>query len=136
VSIYCISKTKHAPMWRKLRADGAPIISTWIDEAGPGETKDFGELWTRCLTEVHRSTYCVAYIERGDELHGGLIEIGAALHAGHVVRIVIKDIVALRQLCEVPKTLCIAGLKTAQHHPLIQICESMDDALGLADSLK
>jgi len=81
--IYIASKTKHAPRWRFLRDKvGEPIISTWIDEAGEGETSDFHDLWHRCLTEAAGCRVLIAYREPGEVLKGGWVEIGAALSSG------------------------------------------------------
>src|SRR5690606_5090911 len=46
------SAPERPAMWRKLRDHGHPIISTWIDEAGEGESHDLGDLWGRILREV------------------------------------------------------------------------------------
>jgi hypothetical protein len=43
--IYIASKTKHAARWLEYRAQGEPIISTWIDEAGEGASADLHDLW-------------------------------------------------------------------------------------------
>lgn len=83
--IYVASKVKHALFWRTLRSAGFPIISTWIDEAGEGESADYGELAARCIDEVLSSTRVVLYCEDGDILKGALIEVGAALAAGKPV---------------------------------------------------
>ena len=41
--IYVASRVSRAEMWRGYRDEGGvPIVSTWIDEAGDGETDDFG----------------------------------------------------------------------------------------------
>lgn len=77
--IYIASKTRHAARWRALRAEGVPIISTWIDEAGPGETRDFTGLWERCVHEAATATVVILYAEPGDVLEGAFIEVGAAL---------------------------------------------------------
>lgn len=79
VRIYVASKTRHAPMWKALRERGVPIISTWIDEAGPGETADLSELWTRCVREVENSTALLLYKEEADVLKGAWVELGVAL---------------------------------------------------------
>ena len=39
-------------MWRRLRSEGWPIVSTWIDEDGEGQTDDFSDLWERIHREV------------------------------------------------------------------------------------
>lgn len=87
--IYIASKTVHAPRWRTLRdVEGLPINSTWIDEAGPGESKSLEDLWERCISEA-RSAHCLIAYREGDEvLKGALVEIGAALAAGKYVFLV------------------------------------------------
>lgn len=58
--IYVASRVHRAPMWQKLRTGGFSITSTWIDEAGEGETEDFGELWERISDKL------VLYAETDD----------------------------------------------------------------------
>lgn len=84
--IYVASKTKHAPMWRTLRKYAvAPIISTWIDEAGAGESSDIPDLAKRCIDEASRAAATVLYCEPGEVLKGALMEVGAALASGRMV---------------------------------------------------
>lgn len=83
--IYMASKTAHAPRWRKLRALGLPIISTWIDEAGVGETKCFTDLWRRCASEAAEADALIVYREPGEVLKGAFVEVGCALTAGKPV---------------------------------------------------
>ncbi|MDK9702535.1 MAG: hypothetical protein OEL20_05300 [Sulfuritalea sp.] len=80
--IYFASKVIHAPRWRALRAGGVPTISTWIDEAGEGQTADYAELAERSLREIARATAVVLYCEPGELLKGALLEAGAALMHG------------------------------------------------------
>lgn len=71
-----------AIMWRRLRAEGWPIVSTWIDEDGPGQTDDMAELWVRIAAEVTGAAGLVIYIDPDDfPLKGALIEVGMALAA-------------------------------------------------------
>jgi hypothetical protein len=86
--IYTASKTKHAHLWRYLRAAGAPIISTWIDEAGEGESADLHDLWERCISESRDCKTLIVYKEPEDVLKGAWVEIGAALAAGKPVHAV------------------------------------------------
>jgi hypothetical protein len=80
-------------MWRRLRSEGFPIISTWIDEAGEGETQDFGELWTRIAREIASARGLVLYAEPGDfPLKGALIEVGLALGMGKPVGVVLPGV--------------------------------------------
>ncbi|WP_192246147.1 hypothetical protein [Mesorhizobium silamurunense] len=79
------SKVVHADKWKKLRAEGWPIISTWIDEAWVGETKDFADLWKRCADEASKASVLLLYREPGEILKGAFIEAGIALAAGRSV---------------------------------------------------
>jgi len=80
--IYIASKVTHGHHWQKLREEGRPIISTWIDESGAGQTADWRDLWTRCVTEAARASALIVYREPGEILKGAWIEVGAALSAG------------------------------------------------------
>jgi nucleoside 2-deoxyribosyltransferase len=68
-----------------LRAAGAPIISTWIDEAGEGESADLHDLWGRCISESKNCDALIVYREPEDVLKGAWVEIGAALAVGRPV---------------------------------------------------
>lgn len=82
-SVYVASRASdpaRPSMWKAFRAAGAIITSTWIDEAGPGETKNYRELWGRIEAEVHFSERLVLYIERQDlPMKGAYIETGMAM---------------------------------------------------------
>lgn len=80
--IYVASKTKHAPMWKSYRERGWPINSTWIDEAGAGESGDLADLWRRCTSEAASANVLVIYREPEDVLKGAWVELGAALVKG------------------------------------------------------
>jgi len=81
-------------MWRMLRDKKAwPIISTWIDEAGPGQTASMIDLWTRIEQEIAASSGVLLYIEPGDlPLKGAYIECGMALGMGKRVAVVMLGI--------------------------------------------
>lgn len=78
-SIYIASKTKHAAKWIALRKSGVNIISTWIDEAGAGETKDKSDLCYRCVNESMECDAMIVYAEEGDILRGAYIEMGIGM---------------------------------------------------------
>jgi nucleoside 2-deoxyribosyltransferase len=81
--IYVASEVKHASLWLSARADGYPIISTWIDEAGPGETPSLAALWERIVPEVLSADAFVIFRDGFDEiLKGAYVELGIALAAG------------------------------------------------------
>lgn len=80
-------------MWRALRATGVPIVSSWIDEDGPGQTPDMSVLWQRIAAEVASATDLVLYVERSDfPLKGAFVEVGMALALGKTVTIVCPDL--------------------------------------------
>lgn len=88
MKIYIASKTKHAEKWKKLRNAGVNIISTWIDEAGAGESKNLTDLAARCIDEAKSADRLILYCEPSDKLKGALIEVGAALASGVPVYVV------------------------------------------------
>ncbi len=95
--IYIASKTKHAERWRLLRANGVPIVSTWIDDAGEGETTDWNDLWERCIAEVKGARAVVLYVEPEETHKGTLIEVGVAIASGVPVFWVGPEIGSIRR---------------------------------------
>jgi hypothetical protein len=118
VTIYIASKTYHAPLWRDLRTQGIPIISTWIDEAGDEESSSFEDLWRRCIDEASSAQFTIVYRASGDVLKGALIEVGAALASG-------RQVIAVG--CE--------GF-TFTHHKQVQHAASMQEALKICEGEK
>ena len=113
LGIYVASRTIHAAMWKELQSEGVPIISTWLDEAGAGETEDFSDLWRRCVDEVKRAGRLVAFHSEGDVWKGAFIEIGVALGAG------------------VPVTVVGGPPGSWPAHPLVSQARSVREAVGL-----
>lgn len=73
---------ERAAMWRAYRRAGARIISSWIDQDGPGETLDFSQLWVDIQTEITACQRLVLFAEPGDfPLKGALVEVGMAIIA-------------------------------------------------------
>lgn len=95
-AIYVASRAsipERSAMWRQLRAEGWNITSTWIDEAGEGETADFAELWQRIEGEIRAAIGVVLYAEPGDfPLKGALIEVGMAMGMGKPVACVLPGV--------------------------------------------
>lgn len=84
--IYIASKVKHAHRWQFLRdVVGEPVISTWIDEAGEGQSSDLADLWQRCIAEASSARVLILYREPDEVLKGGWVELGAALASGVTV---------------------------------------------------
>ena len=110
--IYTASKTAHANRWRDLRASGWPIVSTWIDDAGQGETTSFEDLWLRCISEAASAYAILLYREPGEVLKGAFIEAGVALASG-------KPVHAIG-----------CGEFSFVNHPLVTQHETLDAALA------
>ena len=111
-------------MWRRLRAEGWPIVATWIDEDGEGATADFGELWDRIRHEVTGAAGLILYAEPGDlPLKGALIEVGMALAAGVPVVAVLPGVVLE------PRSMRPIGSWLA--HPLVSMAPSVEVACSM-----
>lgn len=91
--IYVASRAsvpERSAMWRRLRSEGWPIVSTWIDESGEGETADFADLWHRIEREIQCCDGLILYAERDDfPLKGALVEVGIALGLGKPIAVVL-----------------------------------------------
>lgn len=98
------------------------IISTWIDEAGEGETEDLADLWTRILAEIQLADRLVLYAEPDDfPLKGAYVEIGAALALEKPVFTVTPDLVLQKPSYRPLGSWC--------QHPLV-VMTTLDVALG------
>ena len=126
--IYVASRASvpaRSAMWRDLRSDGWKIASTWIDEAGEGETADYTELWTRIFAEIAAAEKLVLYAESRDfPLKGAILEAGIALGMGKPV------IVCLPGVQLEGRTMRPIGSWLA--HPNVSRCDSILDAMDLA----
>lgn len=113
--LYGASKTEHAHLWRdvrdELREDGVDIVSTWIDEAGEGESASLVDLWVRCIEETRSAHLLVAYHREGDVWKGAFVEVGAALANGIPVYVMGRP----------------PGSWT--NHPLVMFVSSVDEAI-------
>jgi hypothetical protein len=72
--IYISSRVKHAELWRAYRDAGWPIISTWINQAGPTPH------WLNIQSEIAQCQVLLLYVVENDfPLKGALVEVGMAL---------------------------------------------------------
>lgn len=111
MKVYVASKSVHGPRWITMREHGAPFVSSWIDESGPGQTSDWADLTARCVREAAAADGLIVYAEPGEILKGALIEWGAALAAG--------------------KPVVYVGPKHKWTvHPLVQTADSVEQALN------
>ncbi len=101
-----------------------PIIASWIDEAGAGNTEDFGVLWERIRQDVSAATHVVVFACTADfTLKGALVEVGMAIAAGKPIRLVLARDVALE-----PRSCRPIG--SWINHPLVKRFESIEAALA------
>jgi hypothetical protein len=123
---YVASRTRHAARWRALRALGYRINSSWIDEAGPGQTPNLGLLWERITREVTTSRMVLLYLEPDDfPVKGALVEVGMALGAVVPVRVVMPG-VALDD--------AYRPIGSWIWHPIVSIKDSVEEAMADADA--
>lgn len=92
VKLYIASKSEHGTKWQAMRhvlaGVGVEIVSTWIDESGPGESADMTDLWVRCIAEAASCDLLVAVHHGGEIWKGAFVEIGAALAHARPVYVV------------------------------------------------
>lgn len=126
--IYVASRAsvpERGAMWRRFRAQGVPITSSWFDEDGDGATGDFCELWSRIENEIADSAALVLYAETADfPLKGAFIEAGIALGLGKPVIVCLPDLGLLDHSYR-PIGSWIA-------HPLVTRCDDIAAAIALA----
>jgi hypothetical protein len=117
------SLPERSAAWRRLRDDdGWKITSSWIDEAGAGESSDLGSLWSRIEAEIARSERLILYVETEDfPLKGALIEVGMALAHRIPIRVVAPGVVL--------DPVSFRPIGSWVRHPLVTFCDTMDEAL-------
>lgn len=127
--IYVASRAsvpERASMWRVFRRHyGVQIVSSWIDEAGEGETGDFTELWDRITAEIVSADYLVLYAKDGDfPLKGALIEAGIALGLGKPVIVCLPHVRLDERSCR--------PIGSWIRHRLVTRNDKIHEALGVA----
>lgn len=122
--IYVASRTRHARTWRELRAAGYPIVASWIDEAGPGETADYADLMWRCAYEASHAQAIVLYAEADDIAgwKGAWFELGAAVACGVPAFFVGVD----------DSQSALRHPASALRHPAVTCCDSLAVAMARA----
>jgi hypothetical protein len=125
--IYVASRVCRAEMWKKYRAQGRAVISTWIDEAGEGETDSFTELWGRLHKEIAACNGLIFYGDVTDApWKGALVEVGIALGLGKPVAAVILGEVEGRTYRPVGSWL---------EHPGVRRLRNVSEAFDYLESL-
>jgi hypothetical protein len=124
--IYGASRVVWAPVWLGLVKRGVPIISSWIYEAGQGETADLSELWSRVRQEISQCRALILYVDGMDDfpLKGALVEVGMAIAFNKPVFVVLTD-VELE-----PRSMRPVG--SWLHYKGVLRCETMQEALYAA----
>lgn len=125
--IYIASRAsvpERAALWRAYRRRGVVLTSTWIDEAGEGQTEDLSELWERIVFEVAAADRLVLYAEAEDfPLKGAFIEVGIALGLQKPITVCLPN-VELQ-----PRSFRPIG--SWVNHPKVTRCDNIDQAMGL-----
>lgn len=123
------SVPERSALWRKMRdEEGYLITSTWINEAGDGDTADFGELWERIAKEIQRSSSLLLYAEPDDfPLKGALIEAGMALGMDKRVIVCLPNVDVQPRSCR--------PIGSWINHPLVTRCDDLCDAFDLTTRL-
>lgn len=127
VGTYIASRARlpeRSAAWRRLRdIDGWKITSTWVDEAGVGESTDRSALWVRIEAEIAGSERLVLYVEPGDfPLKGALIEVGMAIAHRIPIRVVAPGVVL--------EPISLRPIGSWVRHPLVTFANTMDEALA------
>lgn len=121
------SSPERPAMWRALRDAGWHITSSWIDEAGEGQTASFTELWGRIEREIRGSLGLIVYAEPEDfPLKGAYLEAGIAIGAGLPVAVVMPK-VELEARSDRPMGSWI-------RHPGVTICRSLEEARSFIEA--
>lgn len=121
------SSPERPAMWRALRDAGWHITSSWIDEAGEGQTASFTELWGRIEREIRGSLGLIVYAEPEDfPLKGAYLEAGIAIGAGLPVAVVMPK-VELEARSDRPVGSWI-------RHPGVTICRSLEEARSFIEA--
>lgn len=112
--IYVASKAMYGREWVAMREAGVPIISTWIDQSGFGDTSDWPKLWLNCIAEASSANALVLIRRPRDIIKGAWVEVGAALGNNVPVFAVGIENYSIR------------------HHPLVTLCQTETEAFNLA----
>ncbi len=112
--VYVISKARHMYMWRNL-TKRLNIISSWIYIEDTPSAEHFKELWPLFVHQASIATHALVYVEPGEKLKDGLIEIGIAL-AANVKVIVVGN---------------MNELYSFTNHPNVEQTTSIDKAIKL-----
>ena len=77
--IYVCAKIEHAPLMRKLRDEGYPIISRWIDvKLDESDDEATAKLWDEIIKEdLLKTSHLVVYLPSTSQLKGGFVEAGS-----------------------------------------------------------
>ena len=123
--IYACSRASvpaRVAMWKDARANGAPIVSTWLDDAVPDAIADPAAFWEKAAREIAQAERLVLYIEADDlPLRGALVEIGIAL-ANNVPISIVAPGVAFDPVTFKP-------LGNWVKHPLVSFVQDVQTAL-------
>lgn len=81
--IYITSKVHHAKIWQAYEKAGWPLSCSWIwMKLNPKNKRQMARAWIKMISDCRRTRVLIVYLEEGEQLKGGLAEIGAVLASG------------------------------------------------------
>lgn len=113
--IFVVSAPRHAPTWRMMRADGLPIISSWIDQVD-GDTLP-AVINGTAIKEATMAKVAVVYVPKEEYEMTDWLSVGAALGSG------------------VPVLTCVPQEFHPWHLNMFQTFNSLDAAMSAASDL-
>lgn len=132
-TIYVASKTKFAPIWKKFRSEGYPIVSSWLDEADKTNS-NLTELWKKNIEESSSCGVLVYFAEiptgitskKETVSNGGLVEVGSALSNDIPV---VWDAMEYPTICKHPNVKFVNGCEDIDHETEIEF--ALNDAMKI-----
>jgi hypothetical protein len=92
-TVYCASKSRHAPWWQALRACGLDLRASWVDAefnhtGAEPDNDEWRHHWVTCIREASEADIMLVYARADERQMGALCELGAGLAAGAWVYLV------------------------------------------------
>jgi hypothetical protein len=84
--VFVISDRHHAEMWKTIRSNGFPIVSSWIDETDPIPSLE--QTWARDIEEVVNAAVVIVIADSPGLGGPGYTLLGAAIATGAEVLVV------------------------------------------------
>ena len=118
IRVYTASKLRHAEMFRDLRhkVDGVYFTARWpvTIQLASEAAKSSAQMQQDNFDDISRSHAVIVYVEKGEHLKGGLVEVGYAIAHGKMVYVVGQH----------------EDYSKWQFHPNVRRCGTVEQALA------